>query len=382
MSMVDLERATVDFALPDGAEARMPPERRGLARDEVRLLVARPGRVTHTKFRGLPVHLDPGDLVVVNTSATLAAALRVWREDQQDSLMHVAGELDDGSWVVELRAHDNRGPAADVRVGEWVELAGGTRLRVQASYPVAGVPGSRLWRAEPDRPVDRVAHLTDHGQPVRYGYLRGRWPLGMLQTVYADEPGSAEMPSAGRPFTDRVLTRLLVRGVAVAPVVLHTGLSSPEKHEPPAPERFSVPAPTAALVNATRAAGGRVVAVGTTVVRALESAVGDDGTVRASAGWTDLVVSRRHRPRVVGGLVTGLHEPEASHLLMLEAVAGPELVRTAYAEAVERRYLWHEFGDSMLFLPDERGRRPASVSRGRETGPADRPTRRRARQRR
>lgn len=352
MSVARTEGRLLDFRLPSGSEARMPPERRGLARDEVRLLVGRPERITHTRFRGLPAHVDRGDLVVVNTSATLAAALRVWREDQQDSLMHVAGELGDGSWVVEMRAPDNLGPAGDVRVGERVELAGGARLRVAASYPVAGVPGARLWRAIPDRPVDRIAHLADHGQPVRYGYLRGRWPLGMLQTVYADEPGSAEMPSAGRPFTDRVLTRLMVRGVAVAPIALHTGLSSPEKHELPTPERFGVPEATADLVNATRARGGRVVAVGTTVVRALESAVDDAGRVHAARGWTDLVVDRNHRPRVVGGLVTGLHEPEASHLLMLEAVAGPELVRRAYDEAVARRYLWHEFGDSMLLLPE------------------------------
>jgi len=352
MSVVGIESSRLDFTVPAGAEARMPPERRGLARDAVRLLVARPGRVTHTRFRGLPVHLDRGDLVVVNTSATLAAALRVWREVRHGSLMHVAGELDDGAWIVELRASDNLGAADDVRVGEWIELAGGTRLRVEASFPAAGVGDSRLWRAVPDRPIDRIAHLTDHGQPVRYGYLRGRWPLSALQTVYADEPGSAEMPSAGRPFTDRVLTRLMVRGVAVAPITLHTGLSSQELPETPAPERFDVPAATAELVNATRAAGGRVVAVGTTVVRALESAADRTGRVHAAGGWTDLVVDRHHRPRAVGGLVTGLHEPQASHLLMLEAVAGSDLVRHAYDEAVARRYLWHEFGDSMLLLPD------------------------------
>jgi S-adenosylmethionine:tRNA ribosyltransferase-isomerase len=137
----------------------------------------------------------------------------------------------------------------------------------------------------------------------------------------------------------------------VLPLVLHTGVSSPELHEPPAPERFAVPAATARIVTGTRAAGGRVVAVGTTVTRALESATGEDGVTRPAAGWTDLVLGQDRPARVVTGLVTGLHAPEASHLLLLEAVAGPELVGRAYEAAVaDGDYLWHEFGDSTLFL--------------------------------
>jgi S-adenosylmethionine:tRNA ribosyltransferase-isomerase len=197
----------------------------------------------------------------------------------------------------------------------------------------------------------RIAYLHRHGRPIAYGYLRGRFGLGERQTIFADRPGSAEMASAGRPFTDRLVVELAVRGVAVAPVLLHAGVSSPELHEPPAPERYEVPAATARLVNAVRGGGGRVVAVGTTVVRALESAVGDDGRVRAARGWTDLVLSPRRPARAVTGLVTGLHAPEASHLLLLEAVAGADLVRSAYEAAVRERYLWHEFGDSMVFLP-------------------------------
>jgi S-adenosylmethionine:tRNA ribosyltransferase-isomerase len=137
----------------------------------------------------------------------------------------------------------------------------------------------------------------------------------------------------------------------VLPLVLHTGVSSPEVHEPPSPERFAVPEVTARLVTATRRAGGRVVAVGTTVTRALETATGDDGRTRAAEGWTDLVLGPDRPARAVTGLVTGLHAPEASHLLLLEAVAGVDLVRRAYDAAVAERYLWHEFGDSMLFLP-------------------------------
>ncbi|MGH3469123.1 MAG: S-adenosylmethionine:tRNA ribosyltransferase-isomerase, partial [Thermocrispum sp.] len=208
----------------------------------------------------------------------------------------------------------------------------------------------RLWRAAPNPGVDRVAYLTAHGRPVTYGYLRGQFPLRDYQTVYAVEPGSAEMPSAGRPFTAGVLVRLIARGVQVAPIVLHAGVSSPELHEPPTPERFAVPAATARQVNLARDAGRRVVAVGTTVVRALESAT-TGRHVEPSAGWTDLVLGPERPARVVDGLITGLHDPEASHLQLLEAVAGRELVDRAYDAAVEQRLLWHEFGDSMLLLP-------------------------------
>jgi S-adenosylmethionine:tRNA ribosyltransferase-isomerase len=190
-----------------------------------------------------------------------------------------------------------------------------------------------------------------HGHPIRYGYVPGRWPLSTYQTVYATDPGSAEMPSAGRPFTPELLTRLAAGGVLIAPVTLHCGVSSPERDEPPYAEEYTVPAPTARLVNAVRAWGGRVVAVGTTVVRALESAVAPDGTVHAAGGWTELVISAEHPARAIDGLITGWHEPGASHLQMLEAIAGESLIERCYATALADGYLWHEFGDSHLILP-------------------------------
>lgn len=344
-------RQPVRFTIPPGSEAASTPEQRGLARDEVRLLVARPGSITHSRFRALPDHLDAGDLVVVNTSATLPAALEIVRDSGEVTVLHVAGQLDGGAWVVEVRRADNRGPATDVGAGERLLLPGGVELTVRTSYPRRRVAGSRLWLATPETAVVRTQFLLQHGRPIRYGYLMAPTTLGDLQTVYADEPGSAEMPSAGRPMTERVLIRLMMRGAAVAPVVLHTGVSSPEKHEPPVPERYRVPETTARLVNDTRAAGGRVIAVGTTVVRALETVAGVDGTARGGAGWADVVIGPGHPVRVVDGLISGLHEPEASHLLLLEAIAGAEVVAAAYDAAVAERYLWHEFGDSMLFVP-------------------------------
>jgi S-adenosylmethionine:tRNA ribosyltransferase-isomerase len=343
------------FVLGPDREAAAPPERRGLARDGVRLLVAEPGRISHRRFPDLPDHLEPGDLLVVNTSATLPAALDARRSGGAPTVVHVSTTLDDGSWVVEPRRPD--GPDRTVVTGDVLTLDDGVGLELVTPYPEPDATVTRLWRARTRPERDAAAFLAAHGRPIGYGYLAASYPLAEYQTVYATVPGSAEMASAGRPFTERLLVRLMARGVVVAPTVLHAGVSSPEKHEPPMPERFTVPAPTARLVNETRAAGGRVVAVGTTVVRALETAADPDGTVHPADGWTDLVLGPERPARAVSGLVTGLHAPEASHLLLLEAVAGPELVGRAYDAAVAHGdYLWHEFGDSTLFLGALRAR--------------------------
>jgi S-adenosylmethionine:tRNA ribosyltransferase-isomerase len=344
------------FSLPPGLEAGAPPEARGLARDQVRLLVARPGGIEHARFRQLDRFLDPGDLLVVNTSATLPAACDGVRAGGGPVLVHFSTALDDGTWLVELRPPGGgQGPLRDAAAGERVELAGGAHLHLLAGYPDGA--GGRLWWARVRAAGGVLAWLARAGRPIRYGYVQRSWPLSAYQTVFAREPGSAEMPSAGRPFTTALVTRLVAGGVAVAPLLLHTGVASLEAGEPPLPERFRVPAATARLVEATRRGGGRVVAVGTTVTRALESATRPDGTVVPAEGWTELVLGPDRPARVVDGLVTGLHAPEASHLLLLEAVAGPELVGAAYREAVAQRYLWHEFGDSCLLLPERRAAR-------------------------
>jgi S-adenosylmethionine:tRNA ribosyltransferase-isomerase len=317
----------------------------------VRLLAVRNSTVSHHLFRDLPDLLSAGDLLVVNTSATLAAALTARGPSGEDAPLHVSTVLDDGEWVVEPRLPGSTGPDLRARRGDVLHLPDGVRATLVDTYPRPGGSSARLWRARLVPAPDLLDYLGAHGRPIEYSYLDGRFGLAARQTVYAVRPGSAEMPSAGRPFTTELLVRLMAAGITVAPLVLHCGVSSPELAEPPSPERFEVPPDTARLVRSATTAGRRVVAVGTTVVRALESAVGDDGRVRAARGWTDLVLSPRRPARVVNGLITGLHAPQASHLLLLEAVAGPDLVQPAYEAAVAERYLWHEFGDSMLFLP-------------------------------
>jgi S-adenosylmethionine:tRNA ribosyltransferase-isomerase len=323
------------FELPAALEAREPPEVRGLARDDVRLMVARraDGAISHARFRDLPSLLAAGDLLVLNTSATLPAAVPAQRGGGATVRVHFATQAPhvrgDGWWVVELRTADGAHPLVEAPA-----RASGDRLflaRVEAREPVP-------------------AYLARYGEPIRYGYVSNPWPLTAYQTAYATVPGSAEMPSAGRPFTPELITELVAAGVLIAPLTLHTGVSSPERHEPPYPERYEVPIPTARLVNAVRAWGGRVIAVGTTVVRALETVAEADGTVRAGSGWTGLVITPERGLQAVDGLLTGWHEPEASHLQMLEAVAGAELLERSYLAALAHGYLWHEFGDSQLIL--------------------------------
>jgi S-adenosylmethionine:tRNA ribosyltransferase-isomerase len=338
------------FTLPERLEAHEPPEARGLARDEVRMLVTEraSGRVRDLRARDLADVLASGDLLVVNTSATLAAALEAARADGTTVDLHVSTPLPGAERhrLVELRRDGARFRGG--RAGERLALAGDGVATLRAPW----VGARRLWVADLELPEPLEGYLARHGRPIRYRHVRGDWPLDDYQTVYATEPGSAEMPSAGRPLSERVITRLVARGIAVAPIVLHAGVSSLERGETPGPERFRVPAATARLVRATRDGGGRVVAVGTTVVRALETAADrGGGEVEAAEGWTRLVVTPERGVRAVDALLTGWHEPESSHLQLLRAVGGARLVARAYREALERGHLWHEFGDVHLILP-------------------------------
>ena len=336
--------------MPSDLAATEPPEARGLARDEVRLLVAGDGPIRHALFRDLATFLAEGDLLVVNNSATLPAAVDGVRADGRDVKVHFATPLGGDDWIVEVR-RAGVGRVRDARAGERIDLPDGVVATLTAAHPDRTVrSGSRLWEARVPVGGDPLVYLAAVGRPITYEYLRGQWPLAAYQTIFATEPGSAEMPSAGRPFSTGLLARLAARGVAVAPVTLHTAVSSLEAGERPLPERYRVPASTARLVDATRRGGGRVIAVGTTATRALETVAAADGTIAAGEGWTDLVLDDQRPVRVVDGIITGWHDPDGSHLLLLEAVAGAQLVEAAYRAALVERYRWHEFGDTCLLL--------------------------------
>ena len=343
------------FELPAELEAAEPPEARGLARDEVRLLTSYrdDDRVVHGAFRDLPDLLEPGDLLVVNTSGTMNAALPATRSDGTGVTLHLSTRLPADLWTVELRS-ENLEPLFDGEPGEVLTLPEGARASLHAPFRPQnrGQTGNRnrLWVSTLDVPFSLSEYLDRYGAPIRYRYVREAWPSAYYQTVYATERGSAEMPSAGRAFTPETITRLVARGVQVAPLILHTGVASLEEDEPPYEEPYRVPAATARLANAARDSGGRVVAVGTTVVRALETVTGADGVTHPGEGWTDRIITPERGVKSVDALLTGLHEPRSTHLWMLEALADRRHLKAAYDEALQRGYLWHEFGDLHLVL--------------------------------
>jgi len=365
------EPGSVPFDLRPELQAHEPPEARGTTRDDVRMLVSRTaqGEVDHHAFAELSDLLLPGDLVVVNNTATLPAAVALLAPADAPMTVHFSTAMPEGDWLVELRSGSG-GASAPFRggaAGDRLDLPGGAVLTLDRRF------STRLWRGRLSTAV--IPYLLRHGQPIRYSYVPAAWPIAAYQTIFATQPGSAEMPSASRPFTHEIVTRLVSRGIAIAPVTLHTGVSSLEGGEDPYPESFDVPAATARLVNLTRRAGGRVIAAGTTVVRALESAALTDGctgsaatdvcsadngvrygpsaagTVSAAAGWTSHVVTSQTGVAVVDGLLTGLHEPRSTHLWMLTAFTSQALLRRCYRAAAENGYRWHEFGDVHLLLP-------------------------------
>jgi len=330
-------------------------------------------RLVHGRFRDLPEFLEPGDLLVINNSGTLPASIPARRPDGTPLELHLSTPLPSGqgpvdleaspgpdpqAWVVELRRQSG-GDSLPFRRpdgGEMLALPDATAEILEPYPPNCGPlderpAESRLWTALLRLPSALGPYLDRHGHPIRYGYVGREWPVSYYQTVFAMEAGSAEMPSAGRAFTPEMITGLIARGIDVAPITLHAGVASLEEHEPPPAEFYRVPRETARRVSQAREAGGRVIAVGTTVVRALETAADEGAVVREGRGWTRLVVSPERGVRVVDGLLTGWHEPRASHLLMLEAVAGRELLELSYRAALQQRYLWHEFGDLHLVLP-------------------------------
>ena len=335
----------LDFERPTLLQATDTPEDRGLTRDGVRLMVSDGTRHSHHIFRDLPDLLRPGDLLVVNESATLPASLRA-RSTPGEFLLNLSTQYADRVWLAEPRWSASSPGPVPIAAGDLVEAAGVTLRRI-AAYP--GIDRLSFFRAS----GDLGAAMRREGSPIRYGYLGRPHPLSDYQTIFARVPGSSEMPSAARPFTQRTLDDLGSRGIGIARIWLHTGVSSLEQEPngsetPPVyPEPFEVPESTARAVTATRCRGGRVIAVGTTVLRALET-VAASGPMRPLRGFTRCVLGPDRSIRSVDALLTGLHDPRTSHLSLLFGFAGEATVRAAYAEAASIGYLWHEFGDSHL----------------------------------
>ncbi|MFN8371663.1 MAG: S-adenosylmethionine:tRNA ribosyltransferase-isomerase [Anaerolineae bacterium] len=349
---------TMDFRLPPELEASEPPEARGLTRDTVRLMVSyrADNAVVHSQFRDLADFLKAGDVLVINTSGTMNAALNVTDADDTPFELHLSTHLPADLWIVEVRepCEGTTKPYYTAQAGTTYQLPGEAQAVLITPYNSSerAHPGhTRLWIATLNLPCDVKDYLAQYGFPIRYSYVRQGWANSYYQTVYATEMGSAEMPSAGRAFTPELLTRLLAKGVQIVPLILHTGVASLEDHEPPYEEFYRVPSETAHAINSARLAGKRIIAVGTTVVRALETVTDEDCVTHPGEGWTRVIITPQRGIRAVNAMLTGMHEPRATHLAMLEALASREHLRTAYEEALSERYLWHEFGDLHLILP-------------------------------
>ena len=346
--------APFSFTLPSDLSAKAPPERRGIARDRVRLIVIdrQTFQVEHSRFDRLGDFLRPGDLLVFNSSRTLPAALEGCETPAGACVqVRLAEHLPDDSWLALLLCQQGEPFACGLRGGMQIHFS--PQLRAIVEERDHTIP--RLWKLRFSQSGTELINLLYRlGQPIRYEYVSAPWDLDYYQTVYAKEPGSAEMPSAGRAFTWRLLFELQRQGIQTAQIVLHTGLSSYmdddlDAHHLASEEEYFISEATAEKINQTHLVGGRVIAVGTTVVRALESAV-DAGNVRAKHDYTRLRITENHKLKAVEGLLTGLHEPEASHLDLLTAFLPPAVIREAYQEAVHDCYLWHEFGDLNLIV--------------------------------
>ncbi len=345
-----MKRAELIFPRPPALQATAPAEARGLERDELRLIVSTARGHEHAQFRDLPDFLAPGDLLVVNESATVAASLPA-TGSPGNFILNLSNQYGERLWLAEPRWSNAEPGPLPLKSGEQIEVAG-IPARLISHYP--GLP--RLWFIHAEGDLHDAMQRA--GKPIRYGYVTDEYPLDVYQTVFSRVPGSAEMPSAAYPFTQRVVDELCLRGVEIAAIVLHTGVSSLEvetetvEAHPLFPEAAEVPPATANAVNRALAEGRRIIAVGTTVVRALETAW-DGEKVRPFKGFTRLYVTPARGVHVVSGLITGLHDPATSHLAVLYAIAGQQIVLSAYDKAIAEGYLWHEFGDSHLILTRE-----------------------------
>ncbi|OUL35772.1 S-adenosylmethionine:tRNA ribosyltransferase-isomerase [Nostoc sp. 106C] len=347
--------APFSFTLPPQLSAKAPPERRGVARDRVRLMIVdrQTFDVEHSRFDRLGDFLRPGDLLVFNSSRTLPAALEGCEASGETCMqVRLAEHLPDDSWLALLLCQQGDPFACGLRSGMQIHFS--SQLCALVEERDRTIP--RLWKLRFSQSgTDLIDALYQLGQPIRYEYVSAPWDLDYYQTVYAKEPGSAEMPSAGRAFTWKLLFELQRQGIETAHIVLHTGLSSYMDDDLDAQhlaseEEYLITQETAAKINQTHQAGGRVIAVGTTVVRALESAVDKSGNMQAKHDYTRLRITQDHKLKAVEGLLTGLHEPEASHLDLLTAFLPAGVIQSAYHEAVQQEYLWHEFGDLNLIL--------------------------------
>lgn len=344
-----------NFKIPGELNAKEPPEKRGIARDHVKLMVIDRGdkRVTHSRFDHLGEFLKPGDLLIFNSSRTLPASLKGCGAPAGPCIeVRLAQHLPDDSWLALLICQRGDPFTCGLRAGMTIDL--GLDLFAEVERIDDRIP--RLWKLRFSKSgTELIDMIYRIGQPIRYEYISSPWDLDYYQTVYAKEPGSAEMPSAGRAFTWKMLFDLKKQGIDSAYLTLHTGLSTYmddllDSQHPASEEEYFISENTSGKINRAHENQGRVIAVGTTVVRALEAAATEPGRIEPGHNYTRLHINGNHKLNIVHGLITGFHEPEASHLDLLSAFIPSAYIGAAYNEAISLGYLWHEFGDLNLII--------------------------------
>lgn len=350
--MIKTAPSIIQFDLPAHLSCPKPTEERKLRRDEVRLLVTdKACQTEHTTFNHLPSFLNSGDVLVVNTSATIASALPVLLPGGQEGRLHISTKLTDEKRLIEVR--EVRGN----KTIRWKQGAAGMVLQLAPDATVTlkqkfynNNQWLHLWIADFKTDQSLKTWQAANAKPIQYEKLDRQYPLSYYQTFFSFHPGSAEMPSAGRGFTPELVEMLLKKGVVLAPVLLHTGVSSLEENETPYPEYMEINPVSAAIINAAKSQARRVIAVGTTCVRAVETAVNNEGLVMPYRGNTELFINRGYSMKIVDGLLTGFHEPKASHLNILQSIGGFEQIDIAYQQAIKAGYYWHQFGDLHLIF--------------------------------
>lgn len=341
-------KAAISFQLPDQLNASIPPERRGVRRDRVKMLVLdrQNGHVEHTN--NLEDYLKAGDVLILNNSRTIPAQLSgtyLEGDNEKEVIVRLAHRLSEDKWQALLigRPKWNK--------GDKITFTPHLSAVVEESYsekPLVTIKFSICCNALFDQ-------FYSIGQPIRYEYIETPWDLDYYQTVFASVPGSVEMPSAGRAFSWEMILKLKKLGIQIGFIQLHTGLSYFESdkwshHPEENTEEFIIPKETAKLIEKAKENGGKVIAVGTTVVRALEAMYLLNNKIEGLHQWTNLYIDSSYPLKVVDGLITGMHEPEASHLDMLSAFIEPDMLNKAYENAIAKHYLWHEFGDMNLII--------------------------------
>ncbi|MFK7936460.1 MAG: S-adenosylmethionine:tRNA ribosyltransferase-isomerase [Saprospiraceae bacterium] len=342
----------INFNLPNHLACPKPTELRNISRDDVRLLVTSDNGVEeHTYFRNFTDYLKAGDVLVVNTSATQLAAFPIVLPNGKKGRIHFSTQMNNTEWLAEIRVIKGnktvRWQAGEVNMV--FELAAGLTIQLKSNFYESRTM-LNLWRVEIKTVRDFQSYRNEYGQPIRYENLDKPYPLDYFQTFFSFHAGSSEMPSAGRGFTPELIDKLLQKGVVFAPILLHTGVSSLEENESPYPEYFEVNPITAAILNHAKSNDNRIISVGTTAIRAVESATNEVGKVISQKGHTNLYIKSDYQMKTVNSLLTGFHEPKASHLHMLQALAGVRHIARAYTAAIDHAYYWHQFGDLHLIL--------------------------------